>query len=799
MNTTKVLIFLSLLFCLLGYASSYTGSADGSSTDGAVDGSNPYCDYTDEECNTDPGDLPNPPECSDGKNNNGLWGSDYNVEMWNGEPPYNGDPGCSSPWDDTEASIWDTDLTASVHGLQAGEKPSIREDFTVFFSGELRTGLDIGESLNGDVPPDSLSIPDRSGTGELVERSLPRASQETGKGLWSSTGLDEVSGNARTATGISYYSDAYEGLIILDNGRAVDPPVSTSQVSNSKEVIGNEKTCGNGLTDNGYISLGDINPDNSDRISGTGCSQDNGILTQRDRFSPSYDPDDFKNSVKTDGSCGNTNGNPPPVDEAFEADGDQIIRHYWDESEYETDCSSGDEDPDPTDITEYEKRSEVEFNCNRQNLISGLTGGQDTPNNDQATTLTDMAAYGTKYNSYVWCQVDETLTVDADGPTGNGDGFVVIKDEDKVIGTKSPDGSSSVGKETHYRQSDGSLQRKSSDYLTQKRMEGEWDLECPRNAKYCVKYLDFYTDGAGTGWDQGFESIDSSSRNSMIGEAVSTREIDMQGEDALTPDTSYSVCKFINYINEENGGEKLLDCDYEAYKFQEGEMSPLQQACGDEPDEGLVMAEGTQLDFPVLSKELYQSQACIKFGSDKDSNDATIPGTNEKRDLTRDSCVLGGSGYSIGTVKDVGDFGVNVEAGEHSPDLEVCLNPDDIDRSNTVRWDNQNNQPSIDQSSDLGGEWYDLDNEKVKEYVRDNFDKDAYSSEGESPPDNRIEAYMRENPNPSHPEYNPTGEETGLVMEDDCGSDRFDSGLECQDGTVEDENLFYTFFNVVIN
>jgi hypothetical protein len=272
------------------------------------------------------------------------------------------------------------------------------------------------------------------------------------------------------------------------------------------------------------------------------------------------------------------------------------------------------------------------------------------------------------------------------------------------------------------------------------------------------------------------------------------------GNDAITPDQSYSACKFINMVSKDQGSGEVLDCDYEAsIGDASGDMSPLNQPCGDQDDEHLVMAEGDQINFRFFTKEIYQSQDCINFGQEEGVGVAKPDG--DARTLTDDACTLGGRSYAIGTVRNVTDYGVNAEAGEYSPDLEVCLNPD-IDATDNVKWDNDNNAGTGSQGNDQGGEWYDMDNERVQTYIRDNFDADAYTEDStpDQEPINRIETYMRKNPNPHDDRYNPTGGETGLVMEDDCGNDRFDSGLDCEDDSIDPapENFFYTFFEEVI-
>ncbi|MFB6209752.1 MAG: hypothetical protein ABEJ56_06490, partial [Candidatus Nanohaloarchaea archaeon] len=254
-------------------------------------------------------------------------------------------------------------------------------------------------------------------------------------------------------------------------------------------------------------------------------------------------------------------------------------------------------------------------------------------------------------------------------------------------------------------------------------------------------------------------------------------------------------------------GKELLDCDYEAeIAGHSGDMSPLNAgACGNKKTESLVTMEGKQVNFDALSQQLFLVEACMNYGQDaqKDASGASKPGaTKEKRKISSSGCVYGGIVMAEGTVADVSKLGKgDLEAGKtpgdrKSPDLEVCLDPGSkLDNKYDVKWDNKRNVKS---KQDLGGSWYDLDDQSVQGYIRNNFNPSDHEDSQK-----RIESFMRDNPNPKHEKYNPTGGNTkpSIAMEDDCGNDRFSKGdIGCEDpagDSSSSENLFYSFFETV--
>lgn len=819
---------------------------------GNVDGSNPYCQFLGKNCGGNPSNLPDPPSCSDGVDNNGLWGTDYDPDMWDNDGTFGpGDPGCASPYDDTESMAWDTDLTASYEGLGwSGSGPDVSQNPTVFHTGELRLGNDIGSggSVSGD--PLGLVEGESTGSGSAVERHLAASPSVLGKNRYSGAGFpsdptDDVSnpGGSMSDSASEVHSELPDGSVVTGSG-VVEPPVSAAQVPGVISVKNGERTCGNGaynidelsnfLTNNGvssenpsaWSSTISTSVEPEERISGSGslpansfsvgCQEDYGsIVSQPFHFDQSDDLDGDGTVYRRDGlECrddevgSKTTTNPDGstetkyfVETSYEQDEDH---DYWGKSGDTLERFKCEDGYGPVQGGEGEGR-EFELvrsiNCNDYNRVTGGARKQtikpsiERPANDRAGTYTDHAAYAESGNiETVWCAYDPNgvVTVDADGPQGRGDGFVVINDTEAapsgaaaVVGTRGPRpapgvGSTprdTVGQMVHSRGFGGSLSRVSTSFL--KPSTQSWDTDCPSNADYCVKYIDYYTSSQLGQWG-------SPSNTAGAVRATSTR--------TMTPDRSYSVCKLVNTVhsNQVSGGDReLLDCDYEATKDGTGgDMSPLPESCGDVPDEHLVTGEGNQVDFGTLSKRLYQSQACLSFGSDTDT-------AGNEGEITDSACVMAGAPYAEGTVLNITEFGNGIERNRASPDFEVCLDPSESQLSakhgDRVEWDNSDN---VKGQKDFGGEWYDLDNEKVQQYVRNNFNPAAYSTNP-----SRVETFIRTNPNPKHPEFNPTGGETGLTLEDDCGSDRFTTNHQCEDKTSKANtgNLFYTFFDVVLN
>ncbi len=385
------------------------------------------------------------------------------------------------------------------------------------------------------------------------------------------------------------------------------------------------------------------------------------------------------------------------------------------------------------------------------------------PDNDPAGTFTDFTAYDDMGWNKVWCGYDSTLTVDADGPKGYGDGFVVIH-EGSIVATEAPDGGDTVGQRVYV---DGSSFQDFTHLI---------GTSCPGGKTTCLKYVDYQTvAGSGTAGSPEWTSVSG---------AVT------MNADAYTADQSLSVCRAINRINKKNGnGNRLIHCKYEVNADAGGgdDAGPYTEACEDEPGEWWVYMEGPEVnnDASVMNDNPGHYQGCV------DSSDTGRFGGS----LDQDSCILKGEPVSEGKVANVEPDSTNdpYEREGNQPDWEVCLNipgqGDDVSGDNT---------PSGD---DKGGEWYDLDSETAQNYLRGGG-SGLVSDTNPTGNTREINHYWRDNPNPSHPIHNPEGSSDGTALEDDCGNPRFseNDNLRCNDASDATsfsetrEPTFYSFF-----
>ncbi|MFB6191258.1 MAG: hypothetical protein ABEJ64_02425 [Candidatus Nanohaloarchaea archaeon] len=804
MDTGKLVVLLAAALLTAGMITGYTGdgSTGGSGSDGSGSGSGSgddgaYSGFSgvDFECNNtqsgDPGGTPVDDD-SDGRANLGP-DRDY---------------GCVKPagLDNIEGNGWDTDLTSAFLDIdEVMSQPAIEQDPTVFFDGQVKLG---GDQLSDDYPDDSSS--------GLTERYLKDAQDEPpegdyGKGVLKSRGYTD--------------SDFAPGTVVK-NGRVVDPPTGTSgsRVVGSRESCGDgrlndgevkpaavdimkEDSFSNAIgctEDYGLLKTeyrirpsgdGVYNEDNEDNLR---CESDN-LRTKSNSCGVTDtacdDPwnDDLSGSWKDENKGP---GGPNTRDNLYfeKVNGEQGIKRWdcgatdnafsYQAEDYETVCVETDKNGDCTETEQVCDPSTQNactsrswntniWNCNGNNLVTGGGEGErvtpsyyDKPDNDQAGTYTDFRAYGSEArgsSGEVWCQFERTLTVDADGPNGNGDGWVLINEtaSSPVVGTVSPDGSDSVGKSIWTRES---TPDSNGDFTPSGVTMHDFSKTCPGDKTVCLKYVDYRTEQTRAAW--GHDGVDLAVNSNTIEQAVETRVVK-----TLTADESYSVCKKMNSISEAQGQGEIADCDYER-KGQD--ISPLTVACGDQKEEHLILFEGPEADYPAVSEFLIYNQMCVDY-----SGSGGHVGTQTGLPVTQNACVYQDSVYREGAVINIGEGYRGAESGGLSPDFEVCLNL--ANEQDFQKWDNADNSNS---RRDYGGEWYDLDSDAVNQRIQQ-LDLS----------DRTVSLFATTNPNPQHDSYNPTGGKTGLSLEDDCGNPDFAGGsLECED-TGENTERFYTFFS----
>ena len=770
MELRKPLFLIILCLTFTGLVFAYTGSAIDEASGGGGGGGGGDTGGGDTGGDTDPppgggggGSEGNPGTCYDGNDNDEFNGADAEDEY-----------SCVQPYssDHIEGSIWDTDLTTTMDG----ESPSIGRTPSVFFSGSVEQGND----------NDPVSDED---SGSLTEYYI-KAIQSESDGFY---GYGKIGSNT--------YSLA--SGTVFQNGRAIDPPNPDGS-----------QTCGDGYENDGDPSFSQVMSNIlQDQDSQTiECRADYGRILYEVQHESEYKQDDLQ--CKTDDGCGTDSKNEgskcSPCSISVSCDNDYSSQNgndYWYKDTEQTiqkknceeyggsvysdsiscsdswtvscgpngrqtcpkNCNSGDDDSDG-DYRQWYKRDR--HRCNLQNVVDGGgdLGGKESgdmsteysnkQDNDPAATFTNFKAYGNNNrgsDGVVWCQAESTLTVDADGPRGNGDGFVVVN-EGEIVATESPDGSESVGTAWYGR--DGSF-GDTQNYLSRV------SSSCSSGKTTCLKYVDYQTkdnDGGDNSWS--------------VSEAVI-----LSSTETYYADESYSVCKAINRINEKNGdGTELIDCDYERGSVGSEDVSPLPEASGDEPNEQLIIMEGPEVDNSVTKDYLAFEQKVVNW-----EDDTGVYGES----LDSNACVIKGKVVSEGTVVPIQTYNTvedSFETGTPSPDWEVCLDLED-GTGDDQTWDNTANDQS---SEDFGGEWYDLDDERVNDYISGS----GYDLVSNGDPDdvNDVAYYYRNNPNPQHPDYNPAGGEEGLALEDDC--DPALDGCDTTGDSIEGENaeLFYGSF-----
>lgn len=743
------------------------------------------------DCTNDP--PPITTMCNDGGDND----SDQSLDGIDGS-----DIGCVKPYyrDRIEGNIWDSTMTSMLEG---GVPSSSTFTESLFFEGFVSQGNDRNPLKTEDTASGS------SGSITVKQYLIEDRGTES---KWYGFG-------ERTSV---TYSGFPEGTV-RKGDRIIDPP----------NPIGT-KTCGDGKTNEGEDELGTFDIRNEDSSS-IDCKKDYGRLhDERAVESPFKEgslqcKDDtpyctqegynsFKDTSCRSGGCGETDRSSYESNYYWLVDQDGDVNDYdksscevdgttstsCSDQELEIECSLagcfGSCSP-ATYTCNAESRSfedeSSEYDCDNENLVDG--GGDaegratdSIADNDPAGTWTDYRAFGDNTRNEVWCQAHKTRTVDADGPKGLGDGFVVLEDGE-VVGKMSPDGSHRVGERVWFR-GETLQDGKTTEYLdyTAKIEDG---VSCPEPKDVCVAYVDFQTeegeqDRGSPSWggdeDWGSNSLDDA--------------VNLQAE-VFSLAKSYSACKLANYMEETDDDaddSEVIDCDYERGDSAEtADVSPLPEACGDESNEHLILMEGYEVKYSNVKQNLKHAQKCVDWEEDSG-------GMGE--DISNSTCVYNGTAYSEGTVLDINMPGLIYErdsTNRKSPDREVCLDPEQLtenelsrgisdDDGEYQRWDNRENSIN---SEDYGGEWYDLDNEMMNDYLNDEGEHLIDKGNPNDPHD--IAYFYGENPNPYHSRYNPAGGKEGVALEDDCGPriNCDDTGRKAAGGANADSGLFYSFFS----
>jgi len=700
--------------------------------------------------------------------------------------------------DRTEGNIWDTDLSATLaqDGPEASSEKYMSEG--VLFDGKVVRGprpsdntFDRQDSTSGGAPV----------TEQWVWNAKPEKSDPDqnnwGHSLHNETEAQD--GEFPIGTG-------------FDSGKAVYPPNDVSS----------DKNCGNGKEDESDQDKSG-NDGGKDPLNLVDCPEDWGTVGIKYNVGNMSGTEEPYNDKDTSGgmeceddeasctpsscsaSCGGTNcvdadcqvdvDNSDDEDHEFwETDGDEIYKETCtnDGGDIATaggcsdtsgccatdkygncisrnSCSaSGDEAGDYRSWEEVNRKDCTIHN----NIVGGSTDGVDNAEggksydwNDDAGTYTEFTAHfddgwggSHPVDGKVWCGWEYTVTVDADGPNGQREGFIVVNErKSEITATEALNGNDEVGEVWVATATESGSESQNGNFVSARdEMEDDNDINsCPGDKNVCLKYVDYYTK------DSGWSNVDNS--GSGYKDAV-----EAEVRHTLTPDDSYSVCKNINRIARQNGGVDgdLVRCDYT--REDSGSpggverVSPLNEACGDDPDEKLLAMESEDIDRDAMEDYLAYQQECHDYN--EESSVASEDG----------ACVYNGQVYPEGSVINTADnplfrskFSESEEGGS-SADMEVCM---DIYQEYSG-----SDKPQY-RNNDNGGSWYDLDDKTGNYGVRiwgDSFESNEY------------DAYLRENPDKDAADHtgitgvtNHMTDGEGFALEDDCVDDCEDQG----DGT----------------
>lgn len=379
---------------------------------------------------------------------------------------------------------------------------------------------------------------------------------------------------------------------------------------------------------------------------------------------------------------------------------------------------------------------------------------------------------GTDTNNNFISVRDHFETHTADGDYGLGNGYVTIRhdtDDDERL-----DNQWQITGDTYdFIQQETTTDGEATSFIDRDVIANRLGtgFTCPDDKTHCVTAVDVQ-----------LEDLDSwtDPENPTSGTTIETQ----------THHTSESlgVCKMYQRYTEEEfdlDDDENVQCVHES----EGTIDPT---CGDSAQEWWHHMEGPEVDEEEI----------------EDSDDDEVKGDYEACITEQNRCVIHSEYSSDGDATEVDEgFVANIAredpfAGypgyqyeQDSPDWQVCLN--------------------INEDSDYhdeGGQWYNLDDPIVNDYLRgetsypddgdgENLIEDASDSDFENP--HHIAYYWRENPNPYHSEWNPEGTDRGdqvtegIALERHCGNPAFNILEGCDTAVnigTETPNIFYSFF-----
>ena len=539
-----------------------------------------------------------------------------------------------SALDRTEGNIWDTDLavTLAENGPEGTSSQPLSEG--VMFSGKVYRG----PRATGSYLVEEDSSSSTSVTEQWIDEARPERPNPDENDWAFGHDKTNILDESQFPTGTGF-----------QDGRAIYPPNPLQGKDESEP-----ESCGDALENEDDEQPSGSMGDESGSESTTFCTEDYGLKYEKENVVDMNggDPDPV--------SCGGCGGNSGGSESGKYADGDDIVssREHCDSSS----CGCCGPSCDPCKTTYSNDDDESSYDCTQHNKVSAWRDSGEGVRNDPARTYTEFTAYDDSGWGKAWCGFEFTTTVDADGPEGQGEGFVVVENRDdqgkyssdladaSIVATEAHNGEDDVGRRVWV---DGSMES------VRGKMSNDEDLmSCDLNKEVCIKYVDLYTKDSG--WTTG-------SGGGGYEDAVG---IDVVHD--LTADESYSVCKNINRIARQHGSADgdLVRCDYvrESSGSPGGveRISPLNEACGDDPGERLIAQEGTEIDQSAVEEYLAFHQECYQYSSidsaqlnsdvDASTYEGGGPDSDDSDKLEREwieKIELGSLEYSSG--KDTGD------------------------------------------------------------------------------------------------------------------------------------------------
>jgi len=381
---------------------------------------------------------------------------------------------------------------------------------------------------------------------------------------------------------------------------------------------------------------------------------------------------------------------------------------------------------------------------------------------------------------------------DADGPYGESDGFISIKHDIDNAGTSYESKSSSrqiVGTSSLFLQQESALSYSASNINSASFVDSSdfTTPACPGDEVKCVA------------------SVDVSLKNlNNWGSTAPNDGVQFDISQTYPTSSSLSTCKMYQQL--EGGSDFSLgstdnqQCNWEPDDDGDGSGDYTNSGGGEDPPLDCGSTPGQRwhtMEGPSVREDTFTS------------SDEQAVEDDYQACVEHSQCVYKGSNVSEGYVANIAsDVEPGYETDSDSPDYEVCLNIHD-----TSTYPGVSNGYHDEGAHEFGGQWYDLDDDRVDYYLRPSNDdgtnggEDDYdgaghrlisdATESDREDSNNIAYYYRKNPNPEHPEWNPRGYTGsgsnkeyyyGMNIEEDCDQDL--NG--CDDSDVQ-TNFFYSF------